>query len=553
MNHITKVFALGGLEEVGKNTYCIEDQDDIIIIDAGLKFPEKALLGVEIIIPDYDYLIKNSKKVKALFITHGHEDHIGGIPYLQNKISIPRIYSPKLASDLIKLKFKNKNNNIPPITEIDHNSKITIGKLIITFFAVTHSIPNSFGICVQTPNGTIVSTGDFKLDWTPLGQKTSLDKITTIGQEGVTLLLSDSTNSEIKGYTLSERTILVNIEFLLSNTKRRSLITTFASNVNRIFWIILLTQKLNKKVAILGRSIKNIIEIIEKRKYFDIDPNIFIKEEEINSYPPHKVVVICTGSQGEPNSIISKIADSEHPNIRGDEEDLIIFSSKPIPGNAFGLENIINKLKKKKIDVYVSTDEQRLHTSGHACQEEQKIMLSLMKPKYFMPMHGDYRMLKIHGETAQQVGMPKENVFICRNGEQIYLEKGKAWRGPTILVHPVFIGKDQKTEESMKTLRERQLMLKSGIIAIIIWIDRIQNKVWQNPKFIVRGSFYLKQENTFDTKLSNFLIAKINNYLVKNIFDQQKIVDYVREISNEWIYQEKKITPLVHPILAIKK
>ena len=550
-NIFTKVFALGGLEEIGKNTYCIEYGDEIIIIDAGLKFPEKSLLGVEIIIPDYQYLIINQHKIKALFITHGHEDHIGGIPFLLKKVSIPKIYSPLLASDLIKLKLK-KHLSSPAIIEFNEDTKVKIGHFVVTFFAVTHSVPNSFGIFIQTPDGIIATTGDFKLDWTPLNKKTSLHKISQMGNQGVDLLLSDSTNSEVSGYTVSEKEVLKNIEFLIKNTKKRILITTFASNFNRIFWIIMLSQKLQKKVLILGKAIKNIVDIVCKKKYFDLNKNLFLKEEEVKKYPPEKVVVICTGSQGEPTSVVSKIACSNHALIEGNEQDLIIFSSRPIPGNAFALENIINKLKKKGVEVQVSSEFNCLHTSGHACQEEQKIMLSLLKPTYFMPIHGEYRMLKIHGQTAVETGIDRKNVFICRNGDQIYLKNHQAWKGNYFPVQPVYIGKDYQIEESMQTLSDRQLMLQNGIIAIVIFVDLKNKKLWQSPKFIVRGSFYLKNESFFAQKLSEAVILEINENLDKYLFSLEKLSEKIRNLAMNLIYQEKKIHPLVHPIILTK-
>ena len=540
---VTKVFALGGLGEVGKNTYCLEHQDEIIIIDAGIKFPEKMFFGVRKIIPDYQYLVKNQTKIKGLFITHGHEDHIGGIPFLLKKVQIPQIYSPLLASDLIRLKIKNKHKKTQ-VVEFNETSEFRFKHFQVTFFAVSHSIPNSFGVCVQTPNGVVVSTGDFKLDWTPLGNKTSLQKISQIGAKGVTLLLSDSTNAEIAGYTTTEIKIIDNISKIIARSKKKVFVTTFASNFNRIFWIIQFAQKLGKKVAVVGKAIQNIIEIIKKRRYFSIDPAIFVEEEKIKNFAPEKMVVICTGSQGETNSTISQIANGEHKIIQGGSNDLIIFSSRPIPGNAYGVEDIVNKLQKRQVEVHISSDSKQLHTSGHACQEEQKIILSLFKPQFFMPMHGEHRMLKIHGETAIALGIPKKNVFICQNGDQVYLKKGFAWIGNYLPVKNVFIG-DKDNEETMTLLNERQLMLKNGFLGVVLFFDQTTKQLCSKPQLIFQGSFSVAEERKVGELITKQLLGEINPLFKKQNFVEQLIIEKAETIVSHLIYVEKKINPLI--------
>lgn len=548
--NITKVFALGGLEEVGKNTYCLEHDNEIIIIDAGIKFPEKVLFGVKKIIPDYQYLIDNQKKIKGLFVTHGHEDHIGGIPYLLNKITLPKIYSPVLASDLIKLKLKGEDKNL--VVEFNEKSTVTLQHFEITFFRVAHSIPNSFGIRVKTPNGVVVSTGDFKLDLTPLGTKASIHKISEIGQGGVTLLLSDSTNSEIEGYTITENKIINNIARTITQTKKRVLITTFASNVDRIFWIIKVAQQAGKKVVMVGKAMKEMINIISKKKYFEIDPKMLVEEEAMKSLTPEKMVVICTGSQGESNSTISKIANSEHQTIKGGETDLVIFSSRPIPGNNYEIENIINKLKKRKVEVLISCDENVFHTSGHACQEEQKMMITLLKPKYFMPMHGEYRMLKIHGQTATEVGVAKKNVFVCRNGDQVYLYENKAWMGNRIIVNSAFIG-DKDTEQTMELLNERQLMLKNGIFEVILTFNAVNKQLNRRVQIISRGSFYVDKETNFNEEIVEQLTNEVKRLLQIESFNAEKIRKKITSLTSQLVYEKKKISPLINVQMLFKE
>lgn len=552
---ITKIFALGGLNEVGKNTYCIENGDAIIIIDAGIKFAEKILLGVQAVIPDYNYLIANAHKIKGLFITHGHEDHLGAIPYLLQKVNIPKIYSPNFASDLIKLKLKSYNSlkNLPPIVQITENKKINLSPFKISFFRVTHSVPNSFGIVIDTPDGRIVTTGDFKLDWSPLGKKTSLHKIAQIGQEGVALLMSDSTNSEIPGFNITEKIIINNITNHFKKISKRIFITTFASNFNRIFWIILAAQKANKKVVIIGKAIQNIIDIVIKKKYFALNSTFFIKPEEVKNLPSEKVIVICTGSQGEPNSTISKLADGICDFVEAGDDNMVIFSSKPIPGNKYDIEIIVNKLEKRGIKVYTSTPFDPLHASGHACQEEQKIMLSLINPKYFMPIHGEHKMLKIHGQTASQLGINKENIFICQNGQQLYLSQNKVWMGDFFNVPPVFIGKKHNAIDSLKVLNERRLMLQNGLIVVILWINFQTKKLLQLPQFIFKGSFYLQKEFFLSRKLLVKLTDALNLLLDKNNLQIDTLHFQAENIISQTIYDFKKINPLIQSIILQKK
>ena len=541
----TKIFALGGIEEVGKNTYCIEHNDEIIIIDAGIKFPNKFFLGVEIIIPDYQYLVKNKKKIRGLFITHGHEDHIGGIPYLIKATNLKNIYSPAFASDLIKMKLKKQKANL--IT-YKTDSVIKFKYFTISFFAITHSIPKSFGIVVQTPNGRVVYTGDFKLDWTPLGQKTEIHKIAQIGESGVDLLLSDSTNSEIPGFTLTEKVVIANITKMLVKYPERIFITTFASNMNRIIQIILAAEKAGRKVLILGKAIEKILNIVKEKAYFKINFDILIKITDLKKYSAKQILIICTGSQGEGRAIITKLAHREHPEIDVIKNDLFIFSSKPIPGNLYSIDNIINKLKKMDAKVKIDTSEMRFHTSGHASQEEQKIILTLLKPKYFLPVHGEYRMLKIHAQTATSLGIDRKNIFIIPNGQQLNLFKHKITLGKTIPADPVFIGGDKNDSEGLAVLNERQALLTNGLVNVVCIFDRIQKKLVSKPRVITRGVFNFANDEKFQAKLRTFIRKTTTEKIFGRAILREKEVLLTKALA-QFFYREKKINPLLKVVV----
>lgn len=538
----TLIYALGGLEEVGKNTYCIEHNNEIIIIDAGLKFPNKYFLNINFIIPDYQYLVKNKHKIKGLFVTHGHEDHIGGIPFLIKATGLKTIYSPAFANDLIKLKTKKQTVQI---ISFKHDSVFRFRHFEISFFAITHSIPHSFGVVVKTPNGRIVSTGDFKLDWTPLGKKTEIHKISELGQKGVALLLSDSTNSEIPGHTLTERTIMQNIMLIFDkNVDKRIFITTFASNMNRIIHLIHMAEKCKRKILILGRTIENAINIFREKKYFKIDFKNFIKVDDLHKFRPEEILIICTGSQGEPNSVISKLANQEYPKITIGKNDLFIFSSKPIPGNNYIINNVINKLFKLNADVQVDSVSTKVHTSGHASQEEQKIILVLLKPTYFLPVHGEYRMLKTHKETAIKLGMKAENVFVIPNGQQLELVKGKIKLGAKIPADPLFIGNNKDNNDDLATLNERQILLTNGIVNVICFYDSIYKQFRKAPSYQVFGV------NGFETDQKFLKILNEEIMMIGKRADFKQMTDKTREKTLEFalsqqFYKLKKSNPII--------
>lgn len=556
----TKVFALGGLEEVGKNTYCIEHDDEIIIIDAGVKFPEGILLGIDAIIPDYTYLKENAKKVKAIFITHGHEDHIGGIPYLLKEIDIPFIYAPRLAAALIRERLKEFNiGQKTKIIEIDGSNedqnkmKGLLKNFQLKYFAVNHSIPDAFGIAINTPNGKVVTTGDYKFDWTPLGHKADLEEMAKMGQTGVTLFLSDSTNSEIEGYTMTETKIIKNISDYFLKAKGRILISTFASNVHRIQQIIEVAQKYNRKILIFGRSLERIIKIIREMGHLKISDKQFIKPHETDQYHKDEILIICTGSQGEPMAALSRISTGTHKAISIIPGDTVIFSSSPIPGNQASVEMVVNRLSRLGANVLENSSFNSLHTSGHASQEEQKLMLTLIKPTYFMPMHGDYRMLKAHGQTAESVGVAKENIFICANGDQINLYKGKATLGKRIEASAIYVDGKDTSGLTTRITRDRQILANDGLIAVVVSINSQTNELLCNPTIISRGSFYVKDSSALIAESINIVTKAIKKVLASNHPTFGAIKKEIKETLSPYISKIKRRNPLIIPVILNKK
>ena len=420
----TKVFALGGLGEVGKNMYLVETGNEIIITDAGITFPQGDLLGVDYVIPDFTYLKKNERKIKALFITHGHEDHIGGIPFLLQTVNIPAINAPNQAVGLIKRKLEDRNIRYDNLFVYNEDTKIKFKQMEVEFVRTTHSIPDSHGIIVHTPNGTIVTTGDFKFDLTPIGPVANIHKMAKIGEQGVTLLLSDSTNALNTGMSASESKVDEALSEIFERHHGRIIIATFASNIYRLKHIVDTCKRNDRKIAIFGRSMDNNIEISIEGGYIK-HKEIFVTPDEANQLPPNKVCLLCTGTQGEPLSALSRIANGTHKQIKLQPNDLVVFSSSAIPGNALSISKTINRLYLQGVKVYTNTSLSDIHTSGHASEEELKLMLRLIKPKYFMPFHGEYRMLKRHTDLAVECDIPRENTFVLGNGDVLVLKNGK--------------------------------------------------------------------------------------------------------------------------------
>lgn len=492
-NNTTKVFALGGLGEVGKNMYCVMHNDEIIIVDSGVMFPEEDLLGIDYVIPDYTFLKENVEKIKALLITHGHEDHIGSIAFLLQTVDIPKIYAPAQAKALIEKKLEEKNIKYNNLIVYNENTNIKTRHFNIEFFRVTHSIPDSHGIAIDTPNGTVVMTGDFKFDFTPIGPMSNIHKMTRIGDKGVKLLMSDSTNIEVKGSSLSESVVDENLSYIFENEKEnRIILATFASNIYRLKHIIEICRKNKRKVALFGRSMNTSIEIALKCGYIQ-DQKIIITPEEANRLKPSQVCLLCTGSQGEPLAALSRIANGSHKQIKLMPNDIIIFSSSPIIGNAAKVSKTINKLYLNGGKVYTNA-ENEIHSSGHAYEDECKLMIRLFKPQYFAPYHGDYKMLKKHCDIAVDCDVAKSNTFILSNGEILNLTKDDIIKDGKVPAEDIYVDGSRIGDVGNTVIKDRKLMSSNGILVIIANIDIANRKLLNKPMVTTRG-YILVNEN----------------------------------------------------------
>ena len=543
----TKIFALGGLGEVGKNMYCVMTGNEIIITDVGITFPSDELPGVDYIIPDFTFLKKNESKIKALFITHGHEDHIGGIPFLLQAVNIPSIYAPNQAAGLIRKKLEDRNINYKNLYVYDENTKVKFKNMSVEFFRTTHSIPDSHGIVIHTINGTIVTTGDFKFDLTPIGPMANIHKMARIGEKGVSLLLSDSTNALNEGMSTSESKVDEALSHIFAQTTSRIIIATFASNIYRLKHIVDTCKRNNRKIAIFGRSMENNIEISLNSGYIK-HKEIFVTPEEANNLPDNEVCLLCTGSQGEPLAALSRIANGSHKQIKLQDNDIVIFSSSTIPGNALSISKVINKLYLQGVKVYTNTSLNDVHTSGHGNQEELKLMLRLIKPKYFMPFHGEYRMLRSHADLAVLCGMPKENTFVLENGEVLSLYKGVIKKDKSIQSGDVYVDGNRIGEIGNAVMRERKIMSSDGIVIVIANIDTA-NKKLAIPTNINSRGFVLIQENLdllkeIEIEANNI----VNNKLKVNCIFSDIKNELINGLSS-FIHEKTGRYPIILPII----
>ncbi len=510
----TRVIALGGLGEVGKNMYLIEHDSEILVIDAGVMFPEDGLLGVDYVIQDVSYLKKNASKIKGLFITHGHEDHIGGIPFLLQAINIPKIYTPKIAKDLIEKKLVEKNIKYENYEIITPELEVKTKYFNITFVNTTHSIPDSYAFLIKTPNGTIFETGDFKFDLTPVGPMADIHKMAQAGASGVTLLLSDSTNALSSGYSKSESAVDSTLNDMIGRHYGRVIIATFASNIYRIKHIVETCKKYNRKIIVFGRSMENSIELALNNGLIN-DKSLFIEANEAKSLKRNEICILCTGSQGEPLAALSRIANGQHKQISLLGDDLVIFSSNPIPGNAESINKIINKLYLKGVKVFTNSEFSDVHTSGHAKEEELKWMLRIIKPKYFMPMHGEYRMLKRHAEIGIDCGVKQENTFICSNGDVLELLNGTVKKNGTVQAGDVYVDGSRVGDIGSVVIKDRKLMSGDGILITILNINTLTRKLLLKPNVTARGFVLVNENQELMHQIEKKIAEVVNNFLAK--------------------------------------
>ena len=510
MKHINKtlVFALGGLGEVGKNMYVVTHNDEIIIVDSGIMFPYDELLGIDYVIPDFTYLKQNESKIKGLLVTHGHEDHIGSIPFLLQMVKIPAIYAPKQATALIRKKLEEKNIKYKNLIIYDESTKIKTKYFNIEFFMTTHSIPDSHGISIDTPNGRIIMTGDFKFDLTPVGPMSNIHKMAELGKKGVKLLMSDSTNATIPGVSLSESKVDETLNDIFSTYQNnRIIIATFASNIYRLKHIIETCRRNKRKVALFGRSMDTSIEIAIECGYIK-DKSIIITPEEANRLKPSEVCLLCTGSQGEPLAALSRIATGSHRQIKLLPNDIVVFSSSPIPGNAGSVSKTINQLYLKGVKVFTNAMSE-VHASGHGQQEELKLMIRLFKPEYFAPYHGEYRMLKEHCDVATLCGVPKEKTYILGNGDVLNMENGNVFQSGKVIANDVYVDGNRIGDIGSAVIKDRKLMSDNGILAIIMNVNTENMELLSRPIITTRG----------------FIVVNENEELIKNI--ERKVTEII--------------------------
>lgn len=540
----TKIFALGGLCEVGKNMYVVYHNDEIVIIDAGVIFPESDIKGVDYVIPDYTFLKQNEQKIKALFITHGHEDHIGGIVSLLQTVNIPYIYAPNQACGLIRKKIAEKNIPYKNLIVYTEKTVVKTKNFVVEFFITTHSIPDSHGICVHTPNGTVVATGDFKFDLTPIGPVANLHKMASIGNKGVTLLLSDSTNALNPGMSKSESKVDEALNDIFDCTNGRIIIATFASNIYRLKHIVDTCFKRNRKIAIFGRSMENNIEISIEGGYIK-HKEIFVTPEEANKLKPNQVCLLCTGSQGEPLAALTRIADGSHKQIKIQEGDTVIFSSSTIPGNALSISRTINKLYLKGVTVYTNTSLNDIHTTGHGSEEELKLMLRLIKPKYFMPVHGEYRMLKRHAEIAHDCDIPEENTFVLNNGDVLIMKDETIHQKGNVPANDIYVDGNRLGDVSNSVMRDRRAMSNDGIVIACATISN--NKLLTKPNITTRGFVTVNDSDGIIKKLENVCSSIVIRSIKKSKNDIKS--DIITNLSN-YIKNETGRNPIILPIIT---
>lgn len=550
-NSPISIYALGGLCEVGKNTYCIESDSSLIIIDAGVRFPEANLPGVSYVIPDYSKLRNSRQKVKALFITHGHEDHIGGIPFLVQNLHIPVIYAPKLAAALIKRKLTDMRiKEEVNIVEYDSDSVFHVAEFTVSFFYVTHSIPDAYGICVDTPQGRIVHTGDFKIDLTPVGKKIELNKIARIGSEGVDLLLSDSTNAEIEGYTPSETNVLRSIREIFDNTPGRLILSTFSSNISRIQQIVEVAVEHGRYIAIVGRSMEYVVEVARALGYIKIPDKSIIPIGDVNKYKLNEICILCTGSQGEPMAALSRIANGEHKEVSIVPGDTVVFSSNAIPGNGILIEKVVNKLVRAGCEVLTNSVLFAVHSSGHPSKQELRLMLRLVNPKYFMPIHGEYRMLKLHADIAESLGMKKENIFVMENGDSIELFDHKIKRGIHFSAEPVYIDGNDIGGLSSAVIKDREILKQDGLIAVIVGINSKTGEIIVPPNVITKA--FSNDDETLVSDIEQ-LTTKILEKLMAEKTTFNEIKTNIKELISRFVSRRTERSPMIVPVVMDQK
>lgn len=545
-----KIAFLGGMNEIGKNMTVYEYGNDMFIVDCGLAFPGAELLGVDTVIPDFTYIEENIDKVKGLIITHGHEDHIGGIPYLLKKANIP-IYSTKLTIGLLKGKLEEHNLlNSARLIEIKPNDKVALGKFTVEFIHVNHSIPDAVGLAISSPAGVIIHTGDFKIDTTPVdGDMIDLAKFSEYGTNGVLALLQDSTNAERHGYTMSEKTVGESFLNLFRKAgKRRIVVATFASNIHRVQQIIDVAKHLKRKVAVVGRSLENLVQVGEELGYLNVPENILISIDNIKDYADDKLVIITTGSQGEPMSALTKIANGEHKKVNATPNDYVIISATPIPGNEKMVGNVVNELMKRGVEV-IYENMYEVHVSGHACQEELKLMMGIVKPKYFIPVHGEQKHLQKHAMLAESMGIAKKNIYVGDIGKHIEISKRGIKPLDDVPSGDIYVDGIGVGDVGNIVLNDRKHLSADGIIIIVATINSQTGEVISGPDIVSRGFVYVRESEELINSARDLSCRVIEESYSSRYHDWNTVKTSLRDEISKMMYERTKRKPMVLPII----
>ena len=544
-----KIIPLGGLHEIGKNITVFEYGNELVLVDCGLEFPEDDMLGVDLVIPDITYLERNKEKIKGLVITHGHEDHIGSIPYILKQINMP-IYATPLTVGLIKNKLEEHHlERTTTLNTVLPGETVKFGNISVEFIRSSHSIPDSVMLAIKTPVGVVLHTGDFKIDFTPIDDNImDLGRIAELGNEGILALLSDSTNSERKGYTMSERSVGDVMDRLFLNTSKRIVVATFASNVHRVQQIVNSAIKYRRKVAICGRSMQNMIETARKLGYIQAPDNVFIDIDMIKNYNDEQLVIITTGSQGETMSALTRMAAGEHKKVVITPNDLVIISATPIPGNEKYVSKVIDDLMQIGAEVIYSSLED-IHVSGHACQEEQKLILALAKPKYFIPVHGEYRQLKAHAETAKQLGIESKNIFLMENGRVLEINEEEAKFTNSVPSGKVLVDGLGVGDVGNIVLRDRQHLSQDGLIVIVMTMDSNTGEIISGPDVVSRGFVYVRESENLMDEVKKVVREEVRKCEERRIKDWATIKSSVKDTLRDYIFTKTKRNPMILPII----
>ena len=544
-----RIIPLGGMNEIGKNITAIEYKDEIIVIDCGLAFPSEEMFGIDLVIPDVTYLVKNKDKVKGIFLTHGHEDHIGALPYVLKELNVP-VYGTRLTIGIIETKLKEHGLlNVVELIKVSPKDIIKLDSISVEFIRTSHSIADACAIAIHTPIGVIFHSGDFKIDYTPIdGCLADFARFAELGKRGVLAMLCESTNVERPGYTLPEISVGETFKRIFSKAKGRILVATFASNIHRVQQIIEAAEKFKRKVAVSGRSMENIVAVATEIGYIKYEEGTMIGIDAINRYNPEQIVIITTGSQGEPMSALSRMAASEHKKVNIVEGDLVIISATPIPGNEKLVSRVINQLFKKGAEVIYGELEE-VHVSGHARQEELKLMHTLIKPKFFIPVHGEYRHLKKHSELAQKLGMSKENIIISENGDVIELARDSINKNGTVISGQVFVDGLGVGDVGNIVLRDRKHLSQDGILTVVVTIEKESGRVAAGPDIISRGFVYVRESEDLMSGAKEVVIEVLRSCEEKHVTEWASMKTNIKEALRQFLYEKTKRKPMILPII----